>query len=224
MGENVLGKNRTCVIVSAGDLALTDIGIQIGEGDMCIAADGGYLYCKMLGIEPDLVIGDMDSLDESVRGEIERLKEESPEKVRMLSPEKDDTDTLAAIKEGLAAGCSRFCLYGALGGRVEHTIANIQCLSYLRNRGAKGYIMDANVMMTVIKDETVKFQEAMEGYLSLFSLGEKAEGVTITGMKYLLEDAVVSNDFPIGISNEFIGEQGQVTVRSGMLLVIVTWI
>lgn len=221
MGENVLKINQTCFIICAGDLTLTDIDIK--ENDMCIAADGGYLYCKMLGIEPDLIIGDMDSLEENVRRDIERMKEEAPEKVQILSPEKDDTDTLAAIKEGFAAGYRKFCLYGALGGRVEHTIANIQCLSYLKTHGAKGYIVDANTMMTVIKDETVRFQKSMEGYLSLFSLGERAEGVTITGMKYLLEDAVVTNDFPIGVSNEFMGEQGQVTVKNGMLLIIATW-
>ena len=83
--------------------------------------------------------------------------------------------------------------------------------------------MDANVMMTVIKDETVRFNKAMEGYMSLFALGEKAEGVTIDNMKYELSDAVITNDYPIGISNEFIGKEGQVTVKNGMLLIIVTW-
>ena len=221
MGEIILDENRTCFIIGAGDMTLTEIDRQ--EGDMCIAADGGYLYCKILGLEPDLMIGDMDSLEESVREDMEKLGEEAPEKVRILSPEKDDTDMLAAVKEGFAAGYRRFCLYGALGGRVEHTIANIQCLSYIRNRGAKGYIMDGNVMMTVIKDETVRFQKSMEGFMSLFSLGERAEGVTIQGMKYLLDNAVVTNDFPIGISNEFTGEQGVVTVEKGMLLIVIAW-
>lgn len=220
MGEVIL-ENATCFIIGAGDMTVT--GIDRKEGDMCIAADGGYLYCKILGIEPDLVIGDMDSLDGDVRGEIDRLRREVPEKVRVLPAEKDDTDMLAAIKEGFAAGYRKFCLYGALGGRVEHTIANIQCLGYIKNHGAKGYLMDGNLMMTVIRDETVRFQESMEGYLSLFCLGERAEGVTIRGMKYLLDGAVLTNDFPIGISNEFTGEQGSVTVEKGMLLIVITW-
>lgn len=220
MGENLL-MNHKCVIISAGDF--TPIDIEVKEGDMCIAVDGGYLYCKMLGMEPDLVIGDMDSMDESVYGDIERMQAETPEKVCVLNPEKDDTDTLAAIRIGLEKGYRQFRIYGALGGRVEHTIANIQCLSYLKNQGAKAYIMDANIMMTVIKNETVHFNKAMEGYMSLFALGEKAEGVTINGMKYLLENAVVTNDYPVGISNEFIGEEGEVTVKNGMLLLIVTW-
>lgn len=220
MEENVLN-NCECVIVSAGDF--TPIDINVKPGDMCIAVDGGYLYCKMLGLEPDLIIGDMDSMDDSVRADMERIKSESPEKVIKLSPEKDDTDTLAAIRIALDKGYRQFRIYGALGGRVEHTIANIQCLSFLKNQEAKAYIMDANLMMTVIKDETVRFKKSMEGYMSVFSLGEKAEAVTIRGMKYELENAVVTNDYPIGISNEFVGEEGEVTVKNGMLLIIVTW-
>lgn len=220
MGENIL-MNDTCVIISAGDLTPMDIDIK--EGDLCIAVDGGFLYCKMLGIQPDLVIGDMDSIDDSVRGDVEQLQSDAPEKVMKLNPEKDDTDTLAAIRVALEKGYRQFRIYGALGGRVEHTIANIQCLNYLKKQGAKAYIMDANIMMTVIKDETVRFNKAMEGYMSLFALGERAEGVTISGMKYLLKDDVVTNDYPIGISNEFIGEEGQVTVNNGTLLIIVTW-
>lgn len=220
MGKNIL-ENNACVLICAGDF--TPMDIEMKEGDMCIAVDGGFLYCKMLGLTPDLVIGDMDSMDESVREEIEQMQRETPEKVKELNPEKDDTDTLAAIRIALEKGYRQFRIYGALGGRVEHTIANIQCLSYLKNQGAKAYIMDANLMMTVVKDETLRFNKAMEGYMSLFALGEKAEGVFIHGMKYLLEDAVVTNDYPIGISNEFIGEEGQVTVKNGMLLIIVTW-
>ena len=95
MGEVIL-KDGTCFIIGAGDLTVT--GIDRKEGDMCIAADGGYLYCKILGMEPDLVIGDMDSLEEGVRGEIDRLREEAPEKVRVLPAEKDDTDSVCMVR------------------------------------------------------------------------------------------------------------------------------
>lgn len=230
MGENILGagalgaamsgEGRICFLIGAGSLDTERTKIPAREGDMCIAVDGGYSYCKQLGIEPHLVIGDMDSLEESLQEEFRRLQEEAPGKVKVLRPEKDDTDMLAAIKEGMEAGYRQFCLYGALGGRIAHSIANIQCLSYLRNRGAKGYIVDTHGAMTVIKDESIEFPADAEGYLSLFALGEKAEGVWIAGMKYLLEDAALTNDFPVGISNEFIGEKGRVTVKKGMLLVI----
>ncbi|TCL58424.1 thiamine pyrophosphokinase [Kineothrix alysoides] len=210
-----------CIVVGAGDF--TPIEIDKKEGDFCIAVDGGYLYCKLIGLAVDLLIGDMDSIDENIRPEIEAMKEESPEKVIVLNPEKDDTDSLAALRIGMEKGYKDFRIYGAMGGRVEHTIANIQCLSFLKNNGRKAYIMDANVMMTVIKNESIKFDKGMDGFLSLFSLGEKARGVTIEGMKYPLKEATVTNDYPIGISNEFIGEECVITVEEGMLLLIVSW-
>ena len=74
--------------------------------------------------------------------------------------------------------------------------------------------------ITAIKNDTIRYAADSQGSLSVFSLGERAEGVYIKGMKYLLEDAVVTNDFPIGISNEFIGEEAEITVRNGMLLLI----
>ncbi|WMC92887.1 thiamine diphosphokinase [Kineothrix sp. MB12-C1] len=213
--------NGRCIIIGAGDFTLSEI--EKKKEDLCIAVDGGYLYCKLLAIEPDFLIGDMDSIDESMKEEIEEIKSRNPGKVIELNTEKDDTDALAAIKLGIEKGYETFLIYGAMGGRLEHTIANIQCLSYLKNNGKKGYMMDANVMVTVIKDESVKFAKSMDGYLSLFALGKEAKGVTIKGMKYLLDQITVTNDYPIGISNEFIGEEGEITVEEGMLLLIVTW-
>ena len=129
---------------------------------------------------------------------------------------------LTALRIGMEKGYRRFFIYGALGGRIEHTIANIQCLIYLKNNGARGYILDGGITMSVLREETVAFGNTEEGYLSLFSLGEKAEGVTITGMKYLLTDAKITNDYPIGISNEFIGEESRIEVKRGMLLLILS--
>lgn len=146
-------RDGTCIIIGAGDF--TPIDIDVREEDLCIAVDGGYLYCRMLGITPDLIVGDMDSTDAQIKEEILGIKKTSPDRVMVLSTEKDDTDTLAAIRLGLEKGYKLFRLYGAMGGRIEHTIANIQCLRYLKNNGAKAYIMDANVMMTVDRKSVV---------------------------------------------------------------------
>ena len=218
MGENIL--MNTCIVIGAGDFSPVEIKRE--AGGICIAVDGGYGYCKMLGIEPDFIVGDMDSLEEGVRGEIEEMRERNPEKLVLLDREKDDTDMLAALRIALKKGFRKFGIYGALGGRVEHTIANIQCLGFLKNNGAEACIIDGNTRITVIKNETIRFQKETEGYLSLFALGDQAEGVTIAGMKYLLDRVTVTNDYPIGISNEFIGEEGQITVENGMLLIIIS--
>lgn len=131
---------------------------------------------------------------------------------------------LAALKEGLRRGYRDFRIYGGTGGRFDHTLANIQCLLYLKKYDAVGYLVDGTGMVLVLVDETVEFQKGLEGYLSLFSLSEASVGVTIRGMKYPLDRAVVHNDFPVGISNEFTGEQAFISVEKGQLVCILQWI
>lgn len=210
-----------CIVICAGDF--TPVEIKRKEGDYVIAVDGGYLYSKVLELAPDIIVGDFDSMGEAEREELEMMKHTEEGRIVQLNPCKDDTDTLAALRIGLDKGYRNFHIYGAMGGRLEHTIANIQCLQFLKNRGAKGYIMDAFCMLTLIQNETVAFHKNMEGYLSLFSLGERAEGVSIKNMKYCLDKATLTNDFPVGISNEFIGEEGEITVQSGSALVVIRW-
>lgn len=215
-------KKGKCILVCAGEFV--PIEIDRTEDDFCIAVDGGLSYCQMLGILPDLCIGDFDSLKEEDRACLSMIEEQDKDRVIRLKPEKDDTDTLAAIKYGLEKGYRKFYFYGATGGRLDHTFANLQCLLYIRKHGAKGYLMSADSMITVICEEEIRFHSNMEGTLSLFSMGEKAEGVTISNMKYELEQAVITNDFPIGISNEFLkGKAGCIRVEKGQLLVIVSW-
>lgn len=211
---------KRCIIIGAGDLTVSEV--QTTEDDYVIAADGGYLYCKVLGIEPDLILGDFDSVGEKEAEEIQQKINENPDRVVVLPLEKDDTDMLAAIKRGLEEGCERFLIYGGQGGRLEHTLANIQCLLYLKEHGAQGFLMDGTGMVLVAKEETVRFRKEMEGFLSLFSLGEQAE-VTIRQMKYTLDHQIVSNSFPIGISNEFVGEQGEIEVSKGAVVILLNW-
>ncbi|MCD8068803.1 MAG: thiamine diphosphokinase, partial [Lachnospiraceae bacterium] len=117
----------SCFIIGAGDLTVGSIPYH-KDTDYMIAADGGLMYCDVLGIEPDLVIGDFDSLDEGLRGAVEELERTAPEKIKRLPAEKDDTDMVAAVREGLALGYRRFYMYGACGGRLEHTLANIKLM------------------------------------------------------------------------------------------------
>ena len=109
-----------------------------------------------------------------------------------------------------------------MGGRLEHTLANLQCLIYLKQCSAVGYLMDDKTTAFVMQNETVWFKPEGKGFLSLFSLGEKASGVTIRNLKYEMQDGEITNSFPIGISNEFIGKRSSVTVEQGMLAVILS--
>ncbi len=213
---------KKCIIIGAGDLTVGHV--SVGEEDLVIAVDGGINYCGVLEIEPDIILGDFDSVNEAQREAILAMKEQIPERVVVLKPEKDDTDMLAALRLGLEKGYDYFLLYGATGGRLEHTLANIQCLLYLKEQGAVGYLMDGSGMIFVMKDEEVKLRANLEGYFSLFCLGKEAKGVTIRGMKYELEDYTMTNAFPIGVSNEFIGQEATVSVRDGELVGIVNYV
>lgn len=210
-----------CILIGSGDLTVSEVKKK--DGDFVIALDGGIGYCDFLRLEPDLVIGDFDSVTEEEQKAVEILEREVPDQVIRLQPEKDDTDMLYGIKYALGLGYREFRLYGATGGRLDHTLANIQCLLYLKNHDASGYLMDGNGMIMVLKDEAVSFQENLEGMLSLFALGERAEGVSIRGMKYPLENATITNDFPIGISNEFIGGKAEISVAKGELVCIISF-
>jgi len=211
-----------CILIGAGDLTISEI--PIGENDLCIAVDGGYEYCKLLEITPDYILGDFDSISEKEAEGVAEIAKSEEDKVIILPVEKDDTDMLAAIKVGLSKGYQSFRIYGGMGGRIEHTIANIQCLLYLKEHDAVGYLMDGTGMILVAKEEQISFQESLEGYMSLFSMGDKVT-VTIENMKYLLKEQEVTNSFPIGISNEFVlGEKGKVTVHEGAVMMIVSWV
>lgn len=213
---------QRCIIIAAGDLKISELNVS--ENDLVIAVDGGVGYCGVLGVEPDIILGDFDSLSDDARSAVEALKCEIPDRIITLPVEKDDTDTMAAIRLGLERGCRDFRIYGGTGGcRLDHTIANIQCLLFIKNRGAVGYLIDGNGMIFIIKNETINFKENMQGLMSLFSLRERSEGVTISGMKYPLNDYTLTNDFPIGISNTFIGQPASVTVKSGEVLCMLSY-
>ena len=194
-----------CVIFCAGEF---DGSASAPEpGDLLIAADGGLRHVRALGLEPDVILGDFDSL-----GYI-------PKDSRVFPVEKDDTDAILAVRLGLERGYRDFYLYGGLdGGRLDHTVANFQTLQFLADRGAAGYLLGRDYAVTVIKEETICFPADAEGILSLFCLGPDAEGVTLTGLQYPLENGTLSCGFPLGVSNHFTGRQARITVKKGSLL------
>lgn len=199
----------TCYIVGAGEF--DGACLRRAQGDFVIAADGGYQHLRRIGVAPDLLMGDFDSIGQVPDGvPIERFP-----------PEKDDTDTMIAIKAALRMGYGRIVLLGAMGGRFDHTFANIQGLLYIARRGARGYMAGGGTAMTVIENGETAFDAAHRGYVSVFALGGAAEGVCLRGLKYPLEGATLTPDVPLGCSNEFLGTEARVSVGRGALLV--TW-
>lgn len=205
---------KKCIIFGAGDYE--GLQWQRQKDDYVIAADGGYDKLMELGEMPDVLIGDMDSLCDKTR--IDRAKKVGVE-VIILPTCKDDTDLLACMKYGLERGYDVFDIYGALGGRLDHTIGNLQCLAYLQKKGAKGYLYHAGMCTELLCNEKRSFDKENTGIISVFAYGGDALGVTIHGLKYEVDHETIRKDFPIGVSNEFIGEDCYIEVEEGMLLV-----
>ena len=143
------------------------------------------------------------------------------DRIRRVPVEKDDTDTMLAVKTGLEQGCGEFHLYGGTGGRrLDHTLANLQTLLYLRRHGARGYLYDNDFVWTAIEDESLTVERTVEwGLLSVFCLGAPASGIDERGVQYPLTKATLSAEFPLGISNHILEDRARVTVRKGALLV-----
>jgi len=208
------GNPKICYLVGAGDFAADAFEKRPpGRRDFVVAADGGYdALSRARGnrTEVDLLVGDFDSLESiPTEGGIIRYP-----------AQKDQTDMFLAMEEGLARGYRVFFIYGATGGRLDHTIGNLQLLSHLANRGGIGFLIGETENVTIIKDRAVQFTSEARGTVSVFSHGGPAEGVSLTGLRYTLDRAELSSDFPLGVSNEFIGFASEVFVEKGELLVV----
>lgn len=199
-----------CYIVGAGEPPARPPQPQ--SGDLLIAADGGFAYLQQQGLNPDLVVGDFDSLG---------APPEHPNLVR-LDPIKDETDTLSAIQLGQSRGYERFVIYGGTGGRTEHTIANLQNLAMLAQRGQRGWLVGPNEIFTAISGGSIRFAASSRGFLSVFSMTTESTGVWESGLKYSLENYTLTATYPIGVSNEFTGQPAEISVKDGILLLIYT--
>ena len=204
--------SKTCRIFGAGDYGgLTLFPAQL-DGDLLIAADGGYAWLEAHGLIPHLAVGDFDSL-----GYL-------PSSVPTLRhpPEKDDTDMLLAVREGLNRGCGRFLIYGGLGGRLDHTLANLHLLDFLARQGRAGFLIGPGETVTAVHNGTLAFPAGYQGTLSVFAWGGAASGVTLSGLRYPLEGGSLTPTYPLGTSNQFLGGQALVSVAQGTLLVLWT--
>ena len=198
---------KTCHIVAAGDFFPERFAPE--AGDAVYAADAGLNYLDALGVAPDMIFGDFDSLGAP------------PQRanVQVCPVRKNDTDAMVALKYALEQGCGRILLHGGTGGaRFDHTLANVQALLYAARRGAQAYLLGRDFTVTALCGDALRF-EGYTGDLSVFCMGEKAVGVRETGVSYPLADAELTPDFPLGVSNSFTGEVSEIAARRGDLIV-----
>lgn len=187
-----------------------------------LAADAGWKQALACGFVPQLVVGDFDS-GEKPDAEPWRCAGggETLPQVVALPPEKDDTDLYYAAKEALRLEAGQVLMLGALGGRLDHSLASLSTLYFLRQNGIQASIEDAAATAhCVLPGEVLRLDRREGVYLSVFPIGEKAEGVFENGVKYPLANAVLHAGHPLGVSNEFAGETAEIGCHSGGLYVL----
>lgn len=204
---------KRCVIVSAGEMYdYEKIRTFFREDDFVIAADGGLRHLNRLGIPPHVFLGDMDSVDKN---------EPSPKNALVFPVQKDDTDTMLAIREGLKRGFTEFLLLGALGGRLDHSYANIQSLAFLLDNGARGEILSEEHRVLMLEKGGITVGDRYEN-ISVFSYTQSCKGVWEENVEYPLSNAALDQGFPLGVSNHPLNENARISVSEGRLLLILS--
>ena len=197
---------KRAIIVCGGDFS-PDLLPQRQMTDLVIAADSGFAALQAADWEPDLTIGDFDSL-----GYI-------PEGARVLPVRKDDTDLMAACRLGLEQGCEAFLLFGTLGGaRFSHSVAALQTLGFLAERGVQAAIVDETCTVRVLRNGAWHYGPEQRGHLSVLALTQAT--VTLTGLNYNLPPTLLTPAFPLGVSNAFVGHAATIEVQDGTVLLI----
>ena len=196
-----------CIIFCAAEF--DSLARPIGPEDFIIAADGGLAHLQKIGLTPNEILGDFDSLGYT------------PTDAWVFPVEKDDTDTMLAVRRGLQLGYREFLLYGSLDGpRLDHTVANFQTLQFLADHGSYGYLVGKRQMVTVLKNGRLTFPADAAGTVSVFCMGADAEGITLKDLYYPLENGSLTAGFPLGVSNHFVGNSAEISVKNGSLLII----
>jgi len=200
---------HSCLIIAGGEFAPLPAGLSF---DYCIACDRGCELASRLGVKADLIVGDFDSASCVPAGDVPVVK---------LPVMKDDTDTMSAVKTALEQGYSELHIACALGGRLDHTIANIQTAAFVRSRGGHCHIYGKEAELTVIRNEELRLPRKENSYLSVFAYGGPCTGVSLAGTKYPLADASLDPCFPLGVSNEWASDEAVIAVKNGMLAVVI---
>lgn len=204
-------KQKRCVIVSGGDFSPAE-GLQ-GNEDFVIACDRGYTYCSRLGLNPDLIITDHDSYTGPTDPAVP---------VNIYACEKDDTDTMLAVRCALDRGFEEILLCCALGGRLDHLIANLQALVFAQKHGVRASLRSEDTEIITLMNGSLSLPRREERSLSVFAFDGPCRGVCIRGAKYPLEDAEIFPSFPIGVSNQWAAENAEISVREGILLIVLS--
>lgn len=187
--------------------------------DCIIGIDKGLEFCYWNHILPRYILGDFDSIDPKILDYYEH--QDIP--VKRYQPEKDASDTRIGLELALKLNSRRIFLLGATGGRLDHYMANLQSLIVPLKQHARAWILDSQNVITVLDGKTELLKKEQFGkYVSFFSMGDRVEGLTLTGFKYPLRNYTMTNDDGIGVSNEIEEEKAVVDFKSGLVLMVMS--
>lgn len=197
---------RCLIIGSSPETDVNEIKRILLESDYIVCADGGYLFAMMIGVKPDLVVGDFDSCEKPASFDGEIIS---------LPVKKDDTDILFAVRECMDRGYNDFVLCAVSGGREDHTFANYCVLRYIEEHGAKGRIIGNSTEVRVQKEGNVVIEGKNECGFGIFPFGCMECTVSLDGFEYGLDRGVLRSEYPVGVSNRIKSDKAEITVHSG---------
>ena len=198
---------KICYIVGAGDFSYPFIP---KDDEFVIAADGGYDALRINGIRCDLLVGDLDSVIANYEGE----------NIIRYNSEKDETDMQLAIMAGMERGYKNFRIYGATGGRCDHTFANYCLLLWCKKQGLDAKIVSEKCLISVISEEEITIYGNTGATFSLFAFGSDCKSISISGAKYNLCDFSLPAHLPLGVSNEFVSGEVKIRIEGGSVLLM----
>lgn len=206
------------LIIGSGNVESINLIERIAKiSELLICADGGARYFYKAKIKPDVMLGDFDSIEPDLK----KNYESAGIKIVKFPSHKDYTDMELALDYAIEKGATNIYIMGATGSRLDHTLSNIQLLHKLKDAGVKGVIINQNNFAFLISDH-IELQRKDGFILSLIPATAKVEGITTKGLAYPLQDATMSMGTGLGISNEFISEKAEVTIKKGRLYVILS--
>ena len=203
----------TCALIGASDFNADDFQKRhaAGEFDFIIAVDGGFAHIEAIGVVPDMAVGDFDSL-----GYVPKCR-----RVSRFPVKKNKSDMELALEKAVAWDHDNLVIYGALGGRLDHTIANMQLFAKFSERDLYITAIDQTSVLRLLTGPDVFEipEQVKEGTVSVFSANNCARGVIETGLLYALNDEDLTNRTSLGVSNELIGEEARIAVEEGTLYI-----
>jgi thiamine pyrophosphokinase len=208
-------EKRRCVLLSAYMDSKISESARIGPEDFIVCLDGGYARAVAEAVVPDVILGDFDSLKIPVDDAFK-------DRVIRVPAEKDDTDAMLGLKYGIRLGFTEFLMIGGLGGRLDHTLGNLQAVAFCLDHGGRMWLADGKNRATIIEDRVFTLRPEGTPYFSLLAWSDRCTGVCVENAKYTLQDAVLTQSLPLGVSNEFLEGPAVIRMKNGRLLVILS--